>query len=345
MRKKLFPILYAVGIAIFVILIWDFSLDKIIVNIRKTGWWFLPIIAVWGLVYLINALGWHIILGEDRKKVAFWRIFGISLGGFAINYLTPFVNLGGEPYRVYALKDFTGINKSVSSVTLYRMLHIISHLLFWLVVIPVTFFVIPVSLKFAVTLVILFLVIFLMLAFVFSRHKLGIYEAISKIIMRLKFLKFLNKKLEENKNNIVEIDSQIKDFYFNQKRIFYTVLGMEFFARVLAAMEFFFVFRSIGIDISVFQALYIHGASSLFLNILFFMPMEFGTREGSLYVTLKAFIPDATVGIYIALVNRIRELFWIGIGMLLIQFNNRSLKKENTLFMRKSGITNESNNF
>lgn len=336
MRKKLFPILYVLGIAIFVILIWDFGLDKIMTNIRKTGWWFLPIIALWGLIYTINALGWYYILGEDRKKVAFWRIFGISLGGFAINYLTPFVNLGGEPYRVYALKEFTGINKSVSSVTLYRMIHIISHLIFWLAVIPVTFFVIPISLKFSVLLIILFLVIFLMLAFVLSRHKLGIYEALSKILMRLKFLKFLNKKLEKNKNNITEIDAQIKDLYVNKKRMFYTVLAMEFSARVLAAMEFFFIFRSIGIDISVWQALYIHGASSLFLNILFFMPMEFGTREGSLYVTLKAFIPDATVGIYIALVNRIRELFWIGIGMLLIQFNNRKLKKENALIMPKS---------
>lgn len=339
MRKKLFPILYILGIAIFVILIWDFGVDKILINIRKTGWWFLPVIAVWGLVYVINALGWYIILGEDKGKIEFWRILGISLGGFAINYITPFVNLGGEPYRIYALKEFTGINKSVSSVTLYRMLHIISHLLFWLAVIPVTFFVIPVSLKFAIALVILFIAIFLMVAFVFTRHKLGIYEALSNILRRLKFLKFLNKKLEKNKNNISEIDRQIRDFYFNRKRTFYTVLGMEFFARILAAMEFFFIFRSIGIDISVFQALYIHGASSLFLNILFFMPMEFGTREGSLYITLKAFIPDASVGIYIALVNRVRELFWIGIGMLLIQFNNRSLKKENAIIMRKSGIT------
>ncbi|MCU7496509.1 MAG: flippase-like domain-containing protein [Ignavibacteria bacterium] len=339
MQKKLFPILYVVGIAIFALLIWDFGIDKIMVNIRKTGWWFLPVIALWGVIYLINAYGWHIILGEDRSKVAFWRIYGISLGGFAINYLTPFVNLGGEPYRIYALKEFTGITKSVSSVTLYRMLHIISHLIFWLTVIPVTFFVIPVSFNFAAALMALFLVIFLMLAFVFTRHRLGIYEALSKIILHLKFLKFLNKKLEKNKNNIAEIDRQIKDLYVNRKRTFYTVLSLEFFARILAAMEFFFIFRSIGIDISVFQALYIHGASSLFLNILFFMPMEFGTREGSLYITLKAFIPDAGVGIYIALVNRIRELFWILIGMLLIQFNNRKLKKENAIYLRKSRIT------
>ena len=177
-----------------------------------------------------------------------------------------------------------------------------------------------------------------MVAFVLSRHKLGIYEALSKILMHLRFLKFLNKMLEKNKDNIAEIDGQIKDLYINKKKTFYTVLGLEFFARILAAMEFFFIFHSIGIEISVWQALYIHGASSLFLNILFFMPMEFGTREGSLYVTLKAFIPDPSVGIYIALVNRMRELFWIAIGMLLLQISNRSLKKENEFIMRKSGI-------
>ncbi|MGE5400667.1 MAG: lysylphosphatidylglycerol synthase transmembrane domain-containing protein [Ignavibacteriales bacterium] len=331
MRKKFFPVLYLIGIAVFAYLIWDFGLDKIIVNIEKTGWWFLPVIGIWGVVYLLNSAGWYIILGEYRKKVAFWKIFGISLGGFAINYITPFINLGGEPYRIYSLKFYTGLSKSVSSVTLYRMLHIISHLLFWLAIIPVTFFIIPLNSRLVVILIVLFIVIFSMVLFVFSRHKLGIYESLTRIFLRLKFLKFINRKLEKNRNSITEIDEQIKDLYLNRKKLFYVVLGCEFLARILAAFEFYFIFRSIGTDISILQALYIHGASSLFLNILFFMPMELGTREGSLYLALKTFIPDASVGIYIALVNRIRELFWIFIGLLFIQINKRYLMKEEVL--------------
>ena len=60
------------------------------------------------------------------------------------------------------------------------------------------------------------------------------------------------------------------------------------------------------------------------------MPFELGTKEASLYLVLDSIKLSAGVGIYIGLINRLRELFWILIGLLLIQFNGKDKKNKST---------------
>jgi hypothetical protein len=59
------------------------------------------------------------------------------------------------------------------------------------------------------------------------------------------------------------------------------------------------------------------------MNMFFFVPFELGTREGSLYFILESLGFGAGVGIFIAVVNRIREFFWILVGLLLIQLKGK----------------------
>jgi hypothetical protein len=74
------------------------------------------------------------------------------------------------------------------------------------------------------------------------------------------------------------------------------------------------------------EAFYINAGSSLIINLFFFMPFELGAREGGLYLVLGSLNIIPGVGIYIGLVNRVREFFWILVGLVLIQFNGK--KKE-----------------
>ena len=62
---------------------------------------------------------------------------------------------------------------------------------------------------------------------------------------------------------------------------------------------------------------------SLFTNILFFSPMQIGTREGGFALALKTLSLPAGLGIYVSLVTRVRELFWIGVGILLMKVKTR----------------------
>ncbi len=328
MNNKTRLIFFFIGLAVFVYLIADFGFNNILSNIKKIGWWFLPIIAIWGVVYLFNSVAWYIILNGKKNEIRFQDLFSVSISGFAINYITPFINLGGEPYRVMALKDAVGIHNSVSSVILYRMIHILGSFFFWFTGIIIVAILLPLSTEFKTILFAISAVLIFLIWFFFSRHKKGIFKSILNIISRFSFLKRIDSRLEKRKNSLLLIDEQITDLYLNRKKAFYSALLVEYTGRIIASFEFYFILFSIGINATIIQSFFINAGSSIIMNVLFFIPFELGTREGSLYLVLESLGFTAGVGIFIAIVNRIREFFWILIGLLLIQIKGKVITEK-----------------
>ncbi|MFO7526605.1 MAG: lysylphosphatidylglycerol synthase transmembrane domain-containing protein [Ignavibacteriaceae bacterium] len=320
MNNKVKTILFLAGLVIFVFLINEFGVENIISNIQKTGWWLIPIITLWFFVYLLNAIAWRLILKFHRDKISFGEILSISISGFAINYITPIVNLGGEPYKVFALKEKLGIHTAVSSVVLYSMLHFLSSFVFWIVAILLVLFSLSLTSEMQIIFGTAFIAALSGIWFFFSRHKKGIFGSVVKLLPRLPFTKKLTEKLKLKTDSLSIIDNQIIDFYGNSKPDFYASLFFEVAARFLASVEFIFILLAIGIEITFIEAIYINAFSSLFLNIFFFVPLGLGIREGSLFFIMSILKFSSGIGIYIGLVNRIRELFWILVGLLLIQF-------------------------
>jgi uncharacterized protein (TIRG00374 family) len=319
MNNKIKTLFFIAGLLIFIFLVNEFGVKNILINIQKTGWWILPIFGIWFFVYFLNAFAWQFILKPHRDKVTFREIFSISLSGFAINYITPVINLGGEPYKVLALKKKLGTNNAVSSVIVYSMIHFLSSFLFWIAAISVALFSLPLKNEMRIIFGAAFIAAFLGAWFFFSRHKKGIFNSIIKIIPRLPFTKKLAEKLKLKEESLRDIDNRITDYYLKSKSYFYLSLFLEVAARFIASIEFIFILKAIGINLSFEHAIYIHAFSSFAMNVFFFIPMELGVREGSLYFILNTLKFSSGIGIYIGLVSRIRELFWIFIGLILIQ--------------------------
>jgi uncharacterized protein (TIRG00374 family) len=321
------------GLAVFTYLVIDFGVDKILWNVGRTGWWFAPIIGVWAIVYLFNALAWYVILRVHTDKVEFKTIYGLTVSGFGLNYVTPFLNLGGEPYRVLSLRDTIGLHRSVSSVILYNMVRMLSHFFFWLAAVVLAFFLFPVSPGLRAFLSLTFVLVLLLIFFFFSRHKRGIFESLLSWLDKHPSLHVMTSRLERRRDALVKIDGQIKQLYNGHRGSFYKALSLEFLARVVASFEFLFILQAIGFDATFSQALYINAGSSLIINLLFFMPFELGTREGGLYLVVQSIGYAAGIGVYCGLANRIREFFWVMVGLAIILFTGRPRAKGGVLDM------------
>ncbi len=61
--------------------------------------------------------------------------------------------------------------------------------------------------------------------------------------------------------------------------------------------------------------------SSLFANILGFIPMQLGTRGGGYAVAVTVFGLTTGVGMAVSIVCRLREIIWDAFGLLLMQIN------------------------
>ncbi|MCZ7603170.1 MAG: lysylphosphatidylglycerol synthase transmembrane domain-containing protein [Melioribacteraceae bacterium] len=331
MNRKVKTIFFVLGLIIFVLLISEFGLENILTNIQKTGWWLVPIIGVWLFVYLLNALAWRFVLKPQKEKISFAEIFTISLSGFAINYITPVINLGGEPYKVLVLKEKLGTNNAVSSVILYSMLHFFSSFIYWIAAIVLILLSLTLSDELQIIFSAGFIAALLGIWFFYSRHKKGVFISLFKIIPKLPFTAKLVEKLKTKEDSLVDIDEQITNFYNKSRRDFYSSLMLEVAARFVASVEFIFILKAIGIEISFQEAIYINAFSSLFMNLFFFIPMNLGVREGSLFLIMGLLKFTSAIGIYIGLVNRIREFFWILIGLLLIQFRKTNIPNKEVI--------------
>jgi len=324
MNNKIKTLFFIIGLGVFVFLINEFGLDNILANLRKTGWWFVPVVGIWGVVYVINAFAWYFIIDAKTTKLNFSSILQITISGFAINYVTPFVNLGGEPYRILVLKEKLGLNKSVASVLLYTMLHFFSHFIFWMAAILIAVATLTLSSNMKMAFVAAFVVLVLLCAFMIHRHKNGLLEFFLKNFSRIPGISKLTSKLDGKTRSIEKIDDFIRDFYVKRRSSFYAALALDLTARFIAVLEFYFILQAIGIDVTLMQSFFISAGSSLIMNMFFFIPFELGAKEGGIYLVLEILKFSPAIGVYIAIVNRLREFFWIFIGLILIQFSSKS---------------------
>jgi len=318
--RKVEVIFFLVGIIILVYLVHAFGLGKLIGNLRDNAWIIFALIGTYFGVYLLNTGAFRIVLGKETSRISFPQLFSITVSGFAINYVTPFVNLGGEPYKIHALSKKLEASLSVSSVVSFRMLHLLAHLFSWLTAIILAFFFIDITIPLLLLLLVTGSIILVLIALVFLGHEKGLFEKVLKLLSKVSFLRLFAQKLQQKEEVILQIDEEIRHFYHERKKDFYGALGLEYLSRIVQSIELYLIFYTLSAPFNFVEIYFIFAATSLISNLLFFFPMEIGVKEGGLFAVLSYFLFSPLLSIYIAVLIRIREFFWIafGLGMILV---------------------------
>ena len=319
-------------IAVIVMLCtFDVSYQEILENLRRAGYYLPLVLILWLFIYLINTASWWIILrsGGDVKTLSFAKLFKFTVSGFAINYVTPVGLMGGEPYRIMELKPYVGVERATSSVVLYVMMHIFSHFVFWLSAVGLYVCLYRVSWEMGVVLG-LITALCLFLTFVFIKgYKHGMAVACLNIASHIPFLKkHAVRFLDKNKEKLENIDNQIALLHSQKKRTFYGSLSLEYIARIVGCLEIWLILNVLTTDVSFMNCVLVVAFSSLLANILFFLPMQLGGREGGFALAVAGLSLSGAFGVYAALLTRVRELFWIIVGLVLVKFGNKKNDKK-----------------
>lgn len=328
MKKKYQNAFFIFGLTVLAIMVTQLDFQQVWDGVSHAGYWFLAVIALWGVLYILNTGAWWIIIKSQdetqKPPLSFWWLYKITISGFALNYATPGGLMGGEPYRIMALSPKIGTERASASVILYVMTHIFSHFWFWLLSVPL--YLLTQKLTPLVAPLLITVTVFCLAAiwFFLKGYKKGIAVTGMSILSHFPMIKrWAQPFFERNRERLTEIDHQIAALHNQNPRTFVSAVMLELVCRIVSALEIFFILLVIMPSVNYLQCILILSFTSLFANMLFFMPLQLGGREGGFLMSTGGLGMTAAAGIFVALLVRLRELIWTAIGLALIKMDKK----------------------
>ena len=338
-KQRLNNLFFFLGIAAIIVMLltFDVSFIELWDHLCHAGYWLIPIIGVWIFVYALNAFAWKAIIEgniQGKMPVSFWRLYRLTITGYALNYATPVGGLGGEPYRIMELSKDIDKEHATSSVILYAMMHFFAHFWFWFISIFIYLALVligdlPINITIGTTLGII--VIFCLFFFyLFSKgYRNGLVKYVLGVVANIPGLKKWTLRFWARHSEAIEnIDKQIAALYGQDTRAFYRSLMLEYFSRVVQSSEVMFMLLLFGIDcgggwdgltLTFLHSILIVAFTTLFANLIGFLPMQLGVQEGGFVLSIAALGLSAALGIFVSIICRVREIIWIAIGMALMK--------------------------
>ena len=97
---------------------------------------------------------------------------------------------------------------------------------------------------------------------------------------------------------------------------------------MVQSLEVMFMLLLFGIDngggldgmvLTYLHSVLIVAFTTLFANLIGFLPMQIGVQEGGFVLSIAALGLLAALGIFVSIICRVREIIWIAIGMALMK--------------------------
>ena len=334
-KQRLNNLFFIIGVVAVVVMLFTFDVSFVELwqHLCHAGYWLIPIIGVWFLVYGLNALAWQATIEGNlggKAPVSFWRIYRLTITGYALNYATPVGGLGGEPYRIMELSKDIDKEHATSSVILYAMMHFFAHFWFWFISIFIYLALVfagdlPINTFIGTVLGII--VVFCLLAFyLFSKgYRNGLVKYVLGVVAHIPGLKkWMLRFWGRHAEAIENIDKQIASLHGQDKKAFYKSLVLEYLSRVVQSSEVLFMLLLFGIDngggfegitITYLHSILIVAFTTLFANLIGFLPMQLGVQEGGFVLSIAALGLSAALGIFVSIICRVREIIWIIVGI------------------------------
>lgn len=330
MKKKHQNLFFLAGVSILALMLTQLDYAEVLQGISHAGYWFAAVIALWAVLYVFNTAAWWIIIkapvadclevSQHDNHFTFLWLYKITVSGFALNYATPGGLMGGEPYKIMSLSPFIGTERATSSVILHTMTHIFSHFWYWLIACLLFLLTERVTLPTAVILITVTIFCLTAIWFFMKGYKNGIAHAIMRFLSFIPFVKHWARNfVDRHAHQLSAIDQQTAALHHQNPFRLASAVALELACRILSSFEIMFVLLVVMPEVSFVRCLLILAFTSLVANILFFIPLQLGGREGGFLMSVGGLGMTASSGIFVALIVRLRELVWTGIGLLLIK--------------------------
>ncbi|MEJ2009885.1 MAG: lysylphosphatidylglycerol synthase domain-containing protein [Acidobacteriota bacterium] len=320
--------LAAAGV-LFVYLVRQTGVDLLLEQIDRFGWGFIVLLVLSGARNLVRTEAWRRSIEPTEKHPGFWQLFAIRLVSAALTDLTMAGPVFGEGARVYMTARYLPASSSLSSIVLEDLsymlasgLFILSGIVIWLLVLAPSK-----ALPGFETIALVVLVVFVLLPLILIRRR---WMLTSRLIRRLK-KKARWSFLERYEHTARAFEESLHGFYENRRRAFLGVLGLEMVSQFTGVGEAFWILHVTLGHGSLLAAYLVECMYRIVTQAFIFIPLRMGVDAGSTALVLKAVGSTAAEGVTLAIIRKIRTLFWVALGLILLPHYSLPRKKEEIL--------------
>lgn len=313
------------GLCILSWMIYRLGPSRIANNLHTVSWGFFLMVLSKGIRYILQTVSWKLILAQEQKKIAFWKLFKTILEGESLNYIT-ITRMGGEPLKVYAIKNDVPLATAAASVIVLKFCTILGFCM------TITIGFVAILIKADVTgeikskmgLGLISLALFLfMISWI---QKIGMFRPLKWILSQ-----FQSKRewIAKQVLRLTRLDNEILETYRSRP----TRITLSALLNMLGWFEeIFFIwmaFHFLNME-DEWILITLIGTMSLLLNsFFFFVPWRAGTQEGTMVLTFTLLDLSEPVGLSLAILKRMRELLWVFVGLILFALESTPQETQN----------------
>jgi len=304
-RQRVLAVVAALGgIALFTYAVRRAGVDEIVDGIRRIGWGLLPILGLAGIRFILRGAAWRLCM-PPGATLSFWRAFSAYLSGDAVGNLTPLGMAASEPTKALLVRHRLATEEAISSLALDNLVYatsiavvVIAALIALLMTTPL-----PVQGRDAVVTALIAIVVG---GAVMLRVLRGTWS--SEREQRPRWREWLSRV----RQSIVAFWSASPD---RIARAFLLDMGFH----VLAVYEIYLTLGwLLGGRPTIAQALVFEGLNRVITAAFKFVPFRVGIDEALTGALAPLMAVQPVAGVTLALVRKLRNLAWTGVGLLLI---------------------------
>lgn len=309
---------FLLGLGLLIAVVYLIGYKTLLASVAHVGWGFLIIVGLNLIRHFARAASMYLAVEPEHRTFKYRSAVAARFGGEAVNFFTftgPFL---GDATKAVLLKKNLPLTYGASAVIIDNILYYVTVILVVLTGVAILLFEFGSS---GSTMSNVLLIIVIASVLMFTAFSLAILYRVTPITHSIDFLARRNiapKFLIKKRQNILDVENNVFQFYHNRRTDFFTVFSISLCVHVVSVAEVFFALKFLGNDALVSTAFIIESLTKVINAVFGFIPGTIGVYEGGNGIILQTLGYTASVGVALALVRRGAILFSTVIGLVIL---------------------------
>ena len=321
MKQEAYILLWLLGLACLGVLLHQLGEPEVWRHVLMMGWGYVPIIGITLAAYMNNVFAWRESFDGGSERPRMRPLLWVKLVGEALGNVMPAAQIGKEVAKVMMLRERMGVTAGVSSLVLTKTGEMVSGVLFVLggVLAGLNRFVFPEEIRWALFTALTIAVAGVVLTVV--RQRRDPFTGLVNLLLRMRITYAVRFR-----DRAAEVDRNLAAFYRMNGWRLAGLLGMHLLTWGLGTLEIYVILQVLGEPLPL-VSVYLFHSLMMVINVIFgFVPYGMGVFEGGHVFLFHLMGLEPGTGLAVGIVRRIRKIFWMLFGLLLLLLGSRTIR-------------------